>query len=252
MIGYAVDHLLDQGVSRIIAVDHLSSDATPRLLAERGERVTVVPYRHPAYAQSSIMTALARHAAAHGAEWVIPFDADEIWWARDDARLAEYLRGRIDDVVEAEIVSFVPTAKDSDDENPIRRLTYRFEQPDGYPKVAFRADPGITVGMGNHAVEPQGATGGGLVIAHYPYRNREQFIRKFKYGRAGLISARLPVARGDHWRGLGALSEEELSLQWDDYVTTHLLPDHNHLPLGSALVDDPGARLLRTSGGNQP
>ena len=193
VIGQTVDHLLEQGISRIVVVDHRSSDATAEVLATRA--VTVIPYRHEGYAQSAIMTALARHAAAHGADWVIPFDADEIWSTRDGSTLAEHLAARHEDAVEAQLTSYVPTTSDPDDPDPLRRLVTRFREPDGLPKVAFRAAASVTVGMGNHAVHPQGTTGGGLVIAHYPYRSREQFARKVRQGRAGLDAAKLPPSR---------------------------------------------------------
>jgi hypothetical protein len=47
----------------------------------RDSRVHVVTDREPAYFQAAKMTRLARAAARAGADWVVPFDADELWFA---------------------------------------------------------------------------------------------------------------------------------------------------------------------------
>jgi hypothetical protein len=245
VVGVAIDHLLKQGVSHVLAIDHLSSDETTQVMAQHGDVVTVVPYRHAAFAQGTLMTALARHAARHGAEWIVPFDADEIWWTCDGRPLAEHLLARTDDVARAMCWNYLPTASDSADESPVCRLTHRDEKPaEAWSKVAFRSHARVTVEEGNHGVSPERRIGSGLVIAHYPYRSRDQFIRKALQGNAGLSAARQPSNLGTNWRELGVFDATQLGQIWDDFVVTHQLPyDLWHAP--GVLTRDPEARSLR-------
>src|SRR5690348_11150571 len=78
-----VRHLLAEGVDHVLVADNLSSDGTRAILdgLAAGHPVTVVDDPDPAYRQAEKMTALARRAGAAGADWVIPFDADELWVA---------------------------------------------------------------------------------------------------------------------------------------------------------------------------
>ena len=93
VIGLTVRHLLDQGVSRILVADNCSVDGTRELLrslARTTRRVAVVTDHEPAYYQSEKMTWLAHQAWRGGADWIVPFDADEFWFA-EGMSIAEYL-----------------------------------------------------------------------------------------------------------------------------------------------------------------
>lgn len=241
VVGFAIDHLIEQGVSRVLAVDHRSVDATPELLSRRRDSVTVVRYGSRAFAQGTIMTTLARHAARFGAEWIIPFDCDEVWWTRDGTSLSEFLLACSDDAVAAECWNFLPTSSDIGDENPFRRITHREDKPTPWwSKVAFRADPRIFVLEGNHGVSPPRAVGSGLVIAHYPYRNRDQLERKFRHHASGRIAAGQPRLAYE----VAALDTMDFPEVWDDFITTHRLPgDWWQAP--ESLVEDPEIQSIR-------
>ena len=43
------------------------------------------------FRQSEIMTDLAREAHGLGADWILPFDADEFWWCRPEPQLGAFL-----------------------------------------------------------------------------------------------------------------------------------------------------------------
>lgn len=65
---------------RIHVVDHLSDDGTHELLAARAEqdpRIVLATFDFKQYFQGAVMTALAKQAFAHGADWVLPLDLDE-------------------------------------------------------------------------------------------------------------------------------------------------------------------------------
>ena len=73
VIGYTVQHLLAEGVDRVLIADNGSVEGTGDVLRDLGKDlpVTVVPDRLVPYEQGVKMTRLARCAAAAGAAWVI-------------------------------------------------------------------------------------------------------------------------------------------------------------------------------------
>jgi hypothetical protein len=75
-------HHLAQGIDRFLVVDNGSTDGTDRALEElaRGGRVRWTRDDGP-YRQAEITTELAREAFRGGADWVLPIDADEFWYA---------------------------------------------------------------------------------------------------------------------------------------------------------------------------
>src|SRR5258706_10050034 len=87
VIADTVAHLLSQ-VDEVIVADNLSTDGTRDLLETMP--VTVIDDREVGYYQSAKMTKLARLALSHGHEWVVPCDADEVWYS---------LFGRLADVL---------------------------------------------------------------------------------------------------------------------------------------------------------
>jgi len=75
-------HHLAQGIDRFLVVDNGSTDGTDRVLRElAGDgRVRWTRDEGP-YRQGEITTELAREAFGGGADWVLPIDADEFWYA---------------------------------------------------------------------------------------------------------------------------------------------------------------------------
>ena len=80
VIGPVLANLYAQGVDHIIAADNLSTDRT-RSILEQHDRLTIIDDPEPGYYQATKMTRLARQAHDMGADWVLPFDADEVWYA---------------------------------------------------------------------------------------------------------------------------------------------------------------------------
>lgn len=75
-------HHLSLGVDRFLIVDNGSSDDTDQVLREPSEdgRVRWTRLEGPCR-QSEITTELACEAFLRGADWVVPIDADEFWYA---------------------------------------------------------------------------------------------------------------------------------------------------------------------------
>lgn len=190
-----VRNLRDQGVDYILVADNGSSDDTARILHEEG--VIVVDDPIVPYWQAQKMAHLIRVAVRHGAAWVVPFDADELWKGQDGRTVADTLRSMTGTVAEAEWWDFVPLAENSSD-LVAERFPWHLPQPDRQSKQAFRANWLARVTLGNHtAFVPHPSAARNLRIAHYRARSVEQMLRKARDGadasrKAGLSERSLP------------------------------------------------------------
>lgn len=224
VIGLSIDHLLRQGVDHILVSDHLSEDGTREFLmdlAGNDGRVHVALDSEPGHFQMEKMSRLARAAWWAGAEWVIPFDADEFWFAPGES-LSGFLAGHKATVVTAHTVKLLPALP-----GPAARQSAFLLDPSGRgdPKVAFRAHPLALIGPGNHGVARAGEQAAGLVVAHLPFRGPAQIRRKFRTGAAALDCAGAPDYEGWHWRSGARLSDEALNAVWQRMQAGDALPE---------------------------
>lgn len=204
-----VAHMLGQ-VDEVIVADNGSKDGTREILAEMA--VTVIDDLDPAYYQSRKMTSLARFAAAQGAQWVVPFDADEIWYAPFHERISGLLRDLAPQwlTAEADLYDHVATAYDSMELDPVKRLVWRRRERAPLRKVACRVRADLVIEQGNHGATYDGGTtkyADHLVVRHFPYRTAEQFVRKARNGAQAYAATDLPDNVGAHWRQYGDLLE---------------------------------------------
>lgn len=209
-------HLLTQ-VDYVIAADNLSTDGTRGILealAAEGAPVQAVDDPEVGYTQADKTTELARHALARGFDWVLPCDADEVWYAPDGRRVADWLDGLTPDVqvVTAELYNHLPTAEDEDDPNPVSRIGWRKRERGALPKVCARCRPDLRIGMGNHAATTDGTglTAPGLVIRHFSWRSAEQYLRKIRNGSAAYAASGLPETYGAHWRMFDGATDDAI------------------------------------------
>lgn len=223
VIGTVLGHLLAEGVDRLIVADNLSSDGTRDILESFGDPVTVVDDTEPGYYQSLKMSRLARRAHAEGATWVLPFDADEIWYSpsgtiaealgRVPAHCSVVAAGGWDHIVPAEHLGYVAFPPFSE---------YRRQQTQPLAKVCFRARPDVVIDMGNHDVMPRGvrAPVGVLEFRHFQYRSLEQMTRKLRQGKAAYEASDVHPMHGVHWREDGAKTDDQLAAKWADLCAT--------------------------------
>lgn len=196
-------------VDHVMVLDNGSRDGTREILEQLGVEVFDDP--DPAHYQSRKMSWLAQRAGERGAEWVVPFDADEAWRARNGT-IKHALAALPPEILIAEATLFdhVATARDREDAPPLTRMVWRRVQPTPMRKVACRVRPGLVIHEGNHSASYPGvkhppAALDALVVRHFPYRSADQFVKKVRNGAAALNATNLPEGIGKHWRDYGRL-----------------------------------------------
>ena len=203
-----LDHLEAQAVDHVLVADNGSTDGTLELLEGRAAdgRLHLARDTEPAFYQAAKVTRLARAARRAGAEWVVPFDADELWFARDGL-LGDHVRRQRADVLGARLFNAFPTSAGG----------WAMDPTSGLGKVAFRSHRLAAVAAGNHRVDRPGSRLEGaeapLRVAHLPWRSFEQFAAKLRQGARAYQLTR-GLAGGDHWRELGLRDEDALRRLW--------------------------------------
>lgn len=244
VIAGTLRHMADE-VDELIVADNGSTDGTRDVLADlaRDLPMTVLDDPDPAYHQSAKMTNLAALAAENGAEWIVPFDADELWFHHVD-RVGVVLSGLDPEIgyVSAAIVNHFATSLDEPDVDPFRSMVWRQRDPQRLGKVAFRWERGAIVHQGNHGVTlPSGRPGTPVLsIRHFPYRSPEQMITKAVNGAAAYAATDYAPSVGAHWRAYGQIHDRLGDDGIREVFTTHFW----YLsPTDSGLVRDPAPYL---------
>jgi glycosyltransferase involved in cell wall biosynthesis len=198
MIETTVTRMLRQ-VDHVLVADNRSVDGTGEILRSL-DRVTVVVDPDPNFAdqQARKTTALAGLAAQRGADWVVPFDADEVWVA-DDGRIGDLLDDLPDHILLARAVmrNHVSTDRDPPGSDPPSRMVYRLPEFGRFGKVACRTRPDLSIVKGNHHASYGGdfearRVDGLLSIHHFPIRSVEQFVAKARQRADELSLATIP------------------------------------------------------------
>ena len=209
-----VANLLEQGVDVVLVADHGSTDGTTEWLAEASAtdpRVQWTRVTEPGFHQADIMTVLARVAAAAGASWVLPVDADELWVAAEDtSTLAEVLESEQTAAALETLMEDFPAPVDIDrfTAADLTRFRWRFAAPAGQladgdlpeltagmhaflshtkrPKWMARASPDLVVGPGAHDVFGLGdaatARTDAVRVLHAPLRDRQELRSQRGHG----------------------------------------------------------------------
>lgn len=198
IIGAVIDRLRPE-VDAIIVADNGSTDETRAVLEARDVELVDDPVR--GYYQAQKMSELAAKAADAGADWVVPFDADEVWYS-PHGRLADFLALIPQTIVVAPWLEHVCTPADGDSGDPIVDRPYRRPLPHTLPKVAARARAPVSLVQGNHDAFYPTPKVTGLEVRHFPYRSPEQLERKVRNGVQAADEAGHPETVLSHWRGL--------------------------------------------------
>ncbi len=206
IVEMSLRHMLAEGVDHIYIADAQSTDGTRDVLdglAKETGQLTIVTDTDPVFNQVHWMNLLAHMAAADGAEWLIPSDVDEFWYATNGGTVAEALLATEYPVVYAR--SFVHWDWDT------RCANYKL-----LPKVAFKWNPNAEIVMGQHGVK---GVGGGindvLDIRELQYRSFEHFVHKVRAGLARIAPDVRARGDGDHYLRLENRTDEEMRVEWE-------------------------------------
>jgi hypothetical protein len=221
IVAGTVEHLLRQGVAGVLLVDHQSSDQTQTVLqalASEDPRVRVGINHEPGFYQGATTSFLAQLAWRAGADFVLPVDADE-WFFAPGQTLAEFFAGCRNDVVWASSHEVLPTSATTPlalgSGSPVQVGAVPLE----IPKVVFRARRWVWVGEGNHTLAGAGPPQlPQLRLLHFQYRSRAQLHHKVQRGTSGLDAGELPAEVGQHWREQAAMSSEQQDRRWRQLI----------------------------------
>jgi hypothetical protein len=225
-ISGSIRRLFADGIDHVIVADNLSTDGTRDVVLElaRDLPISVVSDDESAFYQGTKVSLMARAAARCGAAWIVPFDADELWFGTD-ASIASTLHSLEGDVAVAPMFDFLPRVDQELVADPYVEFTRRTEVP-VTRKVAFRAHLLASVVSGNHSVnQPARRVEGKLFIRHYPFLDFEHFVRKAVRGTRALEETDLSTKISDHWRRWASMRDTALEAEWRSICATGAVED---------------------------
>lgn len=209
----------------LLVIDHRSDDRTRDILAalaREGLSLTLTLDDERAQRQPENITRLAREAFAHGADCVVPLDADEFLKVPDRAAFERTLSSLPPDLCAAlEWQTYVPEGH-ADAAHPLAAARRRrVVEAHGLYKIvltrSFAHAPAAVVGPGNHTVLMMGSQqdlartpvrlarlpSAIAALAHFPVRSIDQLVRKIEVGWAAhCAAARSDPTLAFHWREL--------------------------------------------------
>ena len=239
IIRLSVLHHLRTGVDHVLLVDNGSSKGTREIVEELGRGSRVTAWRDDSeWHQGAMFTELAREAVRLGADWIVPFDADE-FWVVPGTSLRVLLSTTDAGALEAPLVNFVQRRSErATGAEGLLSMTRRVERPTGPlertrelvesrqiafvemlypPKFVTRASRELTIGPGNHVVgglmAPSQPTDS-LRCLHAPLRSFAALKAKADRG-LRQDAAGWPADLGWHARHFGLMTARgELEAEW--------------------------------------
>lgn len=211
IVDHTMYHLAANGASGIIIADNLSKDDTRERAEEAKEniakynpdiKVIILEDNVVEYTQSKKMSSLAAMAREHGAQWVIPFDIDEIWHSPHGTLIEAFEKLSQDsvDVYKALYTNHSITEFDDAALSPFHSMKWKWNLPTNH-KSCFRFRPEdsfVTISNGNHFVQHNGWDVGRNIktvlddyghdkivfgpklieIRHFQWRSMDHFMKK--------------------------------------------------------------------------
>jgi hypothetical protein len=193
-----------------IVVDNGSTDGTLELVTRMaGELPLTVASEPGGYAQSELLTRMARQASRAGADWLLPIDADE-FWVGNGRSIRSVLETTPDEagVLRCEVVNFVQRREElAPKASSLLTTVMRVAEPVGpperadelvesgqigfverqcEPKIVSRAAPTISIyggGEGVDGVPGEARHTDAVICLRAPLRSRSMLSAKIDLGR---------------------------------------------------------------------
>lgn len=203
----------------ILFMDNMSRDNTAEVMRQYG---TVFNDPDTAHNQNHKMSWLARKARNMGAEWVVPFDGDELWSTTNGNPINAVLGNQAPRVTsqEALVYDYLPPVEGEAMAFVVGGMGYRKASHNELIKVACRTGAPVFIDHGNHRCAFPVKQGHGLLrVAHFPYRSLTQFKRKVRQGYKAVLEANLPMDFHTHWRHWGPMDDDQLAAEFRALVS---------------------------------
>lgn len=244
IIKYTLCHLASNGAAGIIIADNMSSDNTMEEIVEAKKlindrypdiQVIIKEDKIVKYMQSEKMTALAKEAKELGAEWIIPFDIDEIWYSPNSTLIDAFIQ--LDelnyDVYRVLYTNHSITEYDKPDKSPFHSMKYKWDRPTNHKSTfKFRgSDHYVRISNGNHFVQHNGWDIGSRVktalddctsdgslsglniiqIRHFQWRSLDHFIKKITnaYNACKALESNHDLYNGAAWQQHFSIYEDK-------------------------------------------
>ena len=239
IIALTLRYHLQLGLDGVFVLDNASTDGTDKILEQLAQADDRIRWtRHEGeFRQAELTTGLARDAFRAGADWIVPFDADEFWFA-PGRTFREVLAGSTAGALRAQVIHYIQ-AREQLERSPkslltmTRRASWTVGPPDGralveaqqigyveamyLPKWISRASANLEIGTGNHSagnLTARPETTGEIVCLHAPIRSRDTLVQKAAQSRR-LEEAGRPASDGWHTHRIRRLLEEDsIDAEW--------------------------------------
>lgn len=213
IIERSIEHHLAQGLDPVYVCVGPSTDGTDEIaheLSRKHAEVVVTREYDDHMNQQHWVDTFAAFAGYAGADWIVPFDADEFWLPAPI-----FAATTVADVLEAMHSASIVTAKLWNHHDWDRKIV----PAERLRKVAYRWQPGARIHPGNHGVDllmPLGVFADGLEVRHLQYRSFEHFCRKVRERNARLGPVERARGDGAHHTRLDDATDDELRIAWDE------------------------------------
>lgn len=235
VIDFVIKHHFSQGLDAIFVCDNGSSDGTFEhltLMSEKDSRLFLTSDSGD-FHQSQITTKLSMMAKDRGAEWIVPFDADEIWFSKN--KISEDLKNIKDDAVKIRINNYVQNYFYDPSNHPYESIKYMIpekfseatesqvmkqkrsviEFPWDYKHI-IKTSGLKNVGPGSHVYENNSKNvyeGKIFHIAQVFLRSKNDIYKKIDHG-IRLKNAGYPVEHGWECQRLIGMNDDQIEEEW--------------------------------------
>lgn len=198
IIYYWLLYYYNRGIRNFYIIDNNSTDGTRELIQcfynqHSDIRAYLEIDEEIAYWQYRKINRLAERAVKEGCDWILPVDADELFFVEgSNQSIPELLSSYPDsDVLVFEWWHYRPSLSDNREQvNPFQRITHRDRlQNSSHTKIFCRYQEGMEICQGNHQLHSNDGWKIDLLKngyhAHFKVRSKEQLKKKvLNFGKA--------------------------------------------------------------------